>query len=242
MKLVIAGANGFVGTELVRQSLRLPSITSIIALSRRPVDIGNGASSAAEISKLTTVVVGSYDTYSDDEKAVFANADACIWTVAITPSRSDAYEWDEVQRVCLRSPLVALKTMIDARSEAAFGPNSKPIRFVYMSGIASERDQTKTPSFKPKYSLLRGEAESAILALAEEHRPKVEVCIAKPGWITAPNDYMKMAMGFALKWVASLPSICVQEISAAMLHQVVNGFEKDTLLNDDLAGIGRANM
>lgn len=53
---------------------------------------------------------------------------------------------------------------------------------------------------------------------------------------------MKMAMGFALKWVASLPSICVQEISAAMLHQVVNGFEKDTLLNDDLAGIGRANM
>lgn len=79
MKLVIAGANGFVGTELVRQSLRLPSITSIIALSRRPVDIGNGGSSAAEISKLTTVVVGSYDTYSDDEKAVFANADACIW-------------------------------------------------------------------------------------------------------------------------------------------------------------------
>lgn len=76
-------------------------------------------------------------------------------TVAITPSRSDAYEWDEVQRVCLRSPLVALKTMIDARSEAAFGPNLKPIRFVYMSGIASERDQTKTPSFKPKYSLLR---------------------------------------------------------------------------------------
>lgn len=76
-------------------------------------------------------------------------------TVAITPSRSDAYEWDEVQRVCLRSPLVALKAMIDARSEAAFGPNSKPIRFVYMSGIASERDQTKTPSFKPRYSLLR---------------------------------------------------------------------------------------
>ncbi|KAF4812604.1 hypothetical protein CGCTS75_v013967 [Colletotrichum tropicale] len=108
--------------------------------------------------------------------------------------------------------------MIDARCEASFGPNSKAIRFVYMSGIASERDQTKTPSFKPKYSLLRGEAESAILALAEEHRPKVEVCIAKPGWITAPNDYMKMAMGFALKWVASLPSICVQEISAAMLH------------------------
>lgn len=81
MKLVIAGANGFVGTELVRQSLRLPSITSIIALSRRPVDIGNGGPSAAEISKLTTVVVGSYDTYSDDEKAAFANADACIWWV-----------------------------------------------------------------------------------------------------------------------------------------------------------------
>lgn len=79
MKLIIAGANGFVGTELVRQSLRLPSITSIIALSRRPVDTRLGDPSVADASKLKSVVVRSYDTYSDDERAAFANADACIW-------------------------------------------------------------------------------------------------------------------------------------------------------------------
>ncbi|KAH0422421.1 hypothetical protein CcaCcLH18_12830 [Colletotrichum camelliae] len=165
MKLIIAGANGFVGTELVRQSLRLPSITSIIALSRRPLDTRLGDPSVADASKLKSVVVRSYDTYSDDERAAFANADVCIWTVAITPSKSDAYEWDVVQRVCLRSPLVALKAMIDARSEAAFGPNSKPIRFVYMSGMAAERDQTKTPSFKPRHSLLRVRSISSGFAL-----------------------------------------------------------------------------
>jgi hypothetical protein len=39
--------------------------------------------------------------------------------------------------------------------------------------------------------------------------------------------------------VASLPAISVVEISAAMLDQVVNGFEKDPLMNQDLVRIGQ---
>jgi len=39
--------------------------------------------------------------------------------------------------------------------------------------------------------------------------------------------------------VASLPSLSVVEMSAAMLDQVLNGFEKDPLTNEDLVRIGR---
>lgn len=39
--------------------------------------------------------------------------------------------------------------------------------------------------------------------------------------------------------VPGLPLVELRDIVAAMLDQVVNGFEKDTLLNDDLVRIGK---
>jgi uncharacterized protein YbjT (DUF2867 family) len=36
MKLIITGATGFVGTEVIRQALSNSTITSIIALARKP--------------------------------------------------------------------------------------------------------------------------------------------------------------------------------------------------------------
>ena len=39
--------------------------------------------------------------------------------------------------------------------------------------------------------------------------------------------------------VMSLPIVDVGEISAAMIHEVMHGFEKDSLENADLVRIGR---
>jgi hypothetical protein len=36
-----------------------------------------------------------------------------------------------------------------------------------------------------------------------------------------------------------VPKIHVSEISAALLSQLVNGFEKDTLMSEDLSRIGQ---
>jgi hypothetical protein len=40
--------------------------------------------------------------------------------------------------------------MVEARGNA-----ETPFRFIYMSGAAAERDQSKKPSFMPQYSLMR---------------------------------------------------------------------------------------
>lgn len=78
MKLIVAGATGFVGQEVIRQALRNPDIKSIVALARRPVA---PPPTAADASKLKNVVVKDYDDYSDEVKKEFAGADACIWRV-----------------------------------------------------------------------------------------------------------------------------------------------------------------
>ena len=42
-----------------------------------------------------------------------------------------------------------------------------------------------------------------------------------------------------MKYAMSVPNLTVEEISAAMLDEIINGFQKETLENDDLVRIGR---
>ncbi|UQC79252.1 uncharacterized protein CLUP02_04731 [Colletotrichum lupini] len=262
MKLIITGASGFVGTELLKQSLCIPAIKTVIALTRRPLVIQAESRSDADHSKLRNIVVEGYDQL---EIGVCAKSDH-PWgnrTVAITPSKSTLYDWNEICRVCYESPLAGLRAMLEARgSLTANTENLTPFRFIYMSGAKTERDQSKTPSFKPEYSLLRvcqlfppspfsvrlqhwlrlGRTETAVLALAKEHESQLDACIVKPGLIIAPNNFLKMAVACALWWTVSLPSIGVSEISAAMLKQSLSGFEKDTLENHDLLRLGESEL
>ena len=74
-------------------------------------------------------------------------------TMAITPSKSRGLDFGEVRRVCQDYTLAGLQAMFEARGEGGSGVT--PFRFMYMSGTAAERDQNKTPSFMPPYSLMR---------------------------------------------------------------------------------------
>jgi hypothetical protein len=72
-------------------------------------------------------------------------------TLAVTPSKSKSLPWDDVYRVCHEYTMAGLSAIFDVR-----GTNkTTPLRFLYMSGIAAERDQSKSPKFMPKYCLMR---------------------------------------------------------------------------------------
>jgi uncharacterized protein YbjT (DUF2867 family) len=77
MKLIVSGATGLVGTEVIRQSLKNPKVASVIALSRRPVSVPTDAGDDAD--KLKSLVLQDFTNYPEDVKAELADADACIW-------------------------------------------------------------------------------------------------------------------------------------------------------------------
>jgi uncharacterized protein YbjT (DUF2867 family) len=82
MKLIVTGATGLVGTEVIRQSLKNPKITSVIALSRRPVTVPGNDGEDLNTDKLKSLVLKDFTHYPDDDKAQLADADACIWYLA----------------------------------------------------------------------------------------------------------------------------------------------------------------
>ncbi|KAL1878151.1 hypothetical protein Daus18300_002067 [Diaporthe australafricana] len=228
MKLVIGGSSGFVGTELVRQALSNPAITSVIGLSRRETP---APPSAADAAKLKSVICDDFENYSDSVKKELEDVDAFIWTIAVTPTKLKSLPWEETVKISKDYAITAIQTLASLPRK-----QTQPLRFIYMSGHFAPRERTEQVKVlgdhgMMEYGYVRGEAESRILEFAEQSNGLVQSCITKSGFINAP--------GRTVPNVPGLPLVELQDITAAMLDQVVNGFEKDTLSNDDLVRIGQ---
>jgi dTDP-D-glucose 4,6-dehydratase len=80
MKLILAGSTGFIGAEVLRQCLANPSITSLVALSRRELP----STFADPDQKLKTVLVKDFEEYEATVIKECKGAAGCIWYVHTT--------------------------------------------------------------------------------------------------------------------------------------------------------------
>lgn len=75
MKLIVAGATGFVGSEVLYAALQHPSVTSVVSLSRRPVVDPR----LTDDPKWESVVLEDFELYPPDVMARLQGAVGCIW-------------------------------------------------------------------------------------------------------------------------------------------------------------------
>ncbi|EMR84303.1 putative nucleoside-diphosphate-sugar epimerase protein [Botrytis cinerea BcDW1] len=79
MKLIVAGSTGFVATELIKQALSSPDVTSVIALARRETPVPQTLDDNADITKFKAVICDDFLNYLDNVKKELEGADACVW-------------------------------------------------------------------------------------------------------------------------------------------------------------------
>jgi hypothetical protein len=74
----------------------------------------------------------------------------------------------------------------------------------------------------------------------------VEVCIARPGVIANSSTWSRALVANLFRIVnlfgQPLPYVQRSQLAAALLSQVMDGFEKQTLSNADLVRIGQREM
>ncbi|RMZ82811.1 hypothetical protein DV737_g1882, partial [Chaetothyriales sp. CBS 132003] len=225
MKLIVAGSTGLIGKEVVRQALADPAVSSVVALARR--EDNYEAAPGGDKSKLVLAIVENFGLYDDEVKEKLADADAVIWTVAITPAKSVGQDAAEVKRVCDDYTFLGLDAITSARQTKT----TTPLRFLYLSGMAVSRDTSAIPDWVPKemlpYLHMRCDVVNRLVAQAEKTPEQISLLEVRPGLITYAGRVLdERTKGY--------PQISVQQLSAALLHQVINGYEKDPLLNDDL--------
>lgn len=73
MKVIITGATGRIGGAALQSALSNPTITTVMVLSRREIDVQH--------AKLQTIVKKDYTRYTPEELAQLGGAEACIWYV-----------------------------------------------------------------------------------------------------------------------------------------------------------------
>lgn len=117
MKVLLTGSTGLIGSGVLKQCISNPNITSIIAMTRRPIDTKD--------PKLTNLIKKDYHTYTESEISQLGGAEACIWVLG-SPSSGKEVHMDYTQ--------AAMKMLLESVVPAL--EKGKVFRFVYTSGGA----------------------------------------------------------------------------------------------------------
>ncbi|KAH8920785.1 hypothetical protein BT69DRAFT_1222317 [Atractiella rhizophila] len=128
MKLLLTGATGLVGSEVLRQALSSPHVQKITVLTRRPLPPSFSS------PKLTVHIHSdftSYPTFLD-----LAGHTACIWSLG--PS-SNGMKEKEYTVATYDYPLEFARAVVRAKEET-----EEPFNFVFVSARAARQDEGKT--------------------------------------------------------------------------------------------------
>jgi uncharacterized protein YbjT (DUF2867 family) len=216
MKILVTGASGMAGSEVIRQAIADDSITEIIALARRPLEIVH--------PKIKTVIHQDFLNY-DAVKDLFKDCDACIWCLGIS----------QLQVSKQRYAVITYDyTIAAAKALLSVNPD---IHFVFLSGNKADR----TEKSKVLFARLKGKTENTLLDLGFKR-----LTIARPDaiWPKHKNKNAPLAykLGFPFfplveKFTPSKIIGSVQ-LAKALLFLAKNTAEKNTYENTELRLLG----
>ena len=216
MTIIVTGATGMAGSEVIRQAILDESIKEIIALVRKPLEITH--------PKIITVIHNdflNYDAVADH----FKNANACIWCLGISQLQVSKTQYT-----------VITYDYAIAAANAMFAVNPS-IHFVFLSGNGADR----TEKSKVLFARLKGKTENALFnsGLKNVSSARPDAIWPKHKNKKAPLAY-KLAFPFFPLIERFTPSKIIgsEQLAKALLYIAKNPWEKDVYENMELRALG----
>jgi uncharacterized protein YbjT (DUF2867 family) len=215
MKIIVTGATGTSGAEVIRQAILDSDIETITALARKPIGIQH--------AKVKTIIHKDFLDYNNLEE-LFKDHDACIWCLGISQSQVTKAEYEVI-------------TYDYAMAAANAMQNANPnITFIFLSGAGAD----STEKSRTLFARVKGKTENALMRL---HLNRFFV--ARPAGIKPihlnPNTSLLNKLALPLFPIMELltPKYVITSIqlAKALLHLVKHGSDKIILENMDLKNI-----
>jgi len=218
MEIIITGATGTIGSAILRHCLTNPSITSIVALTRRPLPITH--------PKLSTITIDNWITWDSGVLSRILSADAAIWAIGTTDANREInYDY----------PLAFQESFLEARKASPHA--AKRFRYIRVSGAFTEPDQDRSLWFYAGPRKLHGLAEARTMELAEKYNSVCQTFVVKPGGVSKKGDW-GMLIGECL--LGDGMAIRDETLGAFVADLAVNGKEEEGIvLNREMVEKGR---
>jgi uncharacterized protein YbjT (DUF2867 family) len=198
MKIIVTGATGTVGSEVVRQAIINNDVEQITILARR--------TSSFTHPKIKEILHRDFLNYEGLDN-IFRESDACIWCLGISQSRVSKSEYFTIT---YEYAVAAARAMLNAN------PN---ITFLFLSGEGADT----TEKSRVRFAKVKGQTENALKAM-----PFKTLIIFRPGGIypvvrnANEGIYKKFEIGFVriMKAVAPFTVVKTDVLAKAMLKSV----------------------
>ncbi|HEY2726800.1 MAG TPA: NAD-dependent epimerase/dehydratase family protein [Parafilimonas sp.] len=170
MKLIITGATGMVGSEVLRQAIVDNEIESITIIARRATDISH--------PKLKTILHQNFLDYSNLTE-VFKNNDAVIWCLGIS---QNIVSKEQYIKITYDYTVAFARNMLNANSNPAF---------LFLSG----RGADNTENTKILFGKIKGRTENALKEMTLK-----KLYIARPAAILPVRKQKNLAFILKLQY------------------------------------------
>jgi uncharacterized protein YbjT (DUF2867 family) len=140
MNILVTGATGLVGAEVIRQAITDDSINNVTALARRDLPLQH--------SKLRTIIHKEFMNYSAVQ-SMLGSFDACLWCLGVSQLQVSK---EEYHLITYDYALAAAKAMQQAN------PN---MVFLFVSGEGADT----TEQSKTLFARVKGKTENALQRL-----------------------------------------------------------------------------
>jgi nucleoside-diphosphate-sugar epimerase len=152
MKIVLTGATGFVGSEVLLQLLEHPKVTQVTALVRRPLP--------QDHPKLRCILHTDFTRYDESLLGELSDHAGCIW--AIGGKASDIPDPAEYERVT-HTTTIAFAQALATHAKGHFN-------FCYLSGMGASPKENTWLSWERSTRHLKGRTERDLRRIQERHK------------------------------------------------------------------------
>lgn len=198
MKIIVTGATGTVGSEVVRQAIDDPSVERVTLLIRNSSDVTH--------PKIREIIHKNFLDYTGLED-IFKEHDACIWCLGISQTRVSK---DTYHTITYEYTVAAGSAMLRTNPS---------ITFLFLSGEGAD----STEKSRVRFARIKGKTENALKTMNFSN-----LLIFRPGGIypvvrnSNETLYKKMEIGFIklMKFFAPFSVVNTDILARAMLRSI----------------------
>ncbi|KAM0306531.1 hypothetical protein HYE67_002542 [Fusarium culmorum] len=180
MKVVVTGATGLVGNDIVKQCLSDTRITKVVILTRKAVTMDIESHPKADV-----IMVQDFSRYSDDLLRRIEGSSACLWAIGARPDHSHSHSHKDktyLHHVNVQLPLYAAKIMSERIAPKT--PGGQKFNFVFAS--SKSRSSSLLSLGDPRKP--KAEAEKGLCEIADASPETFSAWILRPSTILSASS------------------------------------------------------